>query len=209
MLRDLPARRRQGPSLEVPLLDRQQAFGYTQEDIRLLMQPMAQTGQEAVGSMGTDTPISALSDRPKLLDTSFQAELRPGHQPADRSDPRGAGDVARVPSSGRVPICSISRAPSRHMRLQVSQPILNNEELERIRQIGKVSSNPFRTVTIDITYDVANGPDYMEAALEAICAGAERAVRDGYNIIILSDRAVSADRVPIPSLLATSATIII
>ena len=86
------------------------------------------------------------------------------------------------------------------------QPILTNEELERIRTIGVVKDNPFRTVTIDVTYDVANGPEYMEAALEAICAGAERAVKDGYNIIILSDRAVSAERVPIPALLATSAT---
>ena len=92
------------------------------------------------------------------------------------------------------------------MRLEVAQPILTNEELERIRTIGVVRDNPFRTVTIDITYDVANGPEYMEAALDAICALAERAVRDGYNIIILSDRAVSAERVPIPALLATSAT---
>jgi glutamate synthase (NADPH/NADH) large chain len=92
------------------------------------------------------------------------------------------------------------------MRLEVPQPILTNEELERIRTIGVVKDNPFRTVTIDVTYDVANGPEYMEAALEAICVGTERAVKDGYNIIILSDRAVSAERVPIPALLATSAT---
>ncbi len=92
------------------------------------------------------------------------------------------------------------------MRLEVSQPILTNEELERIRNIGEVRENPFRTVTIDVTYDVANGADYMEAALDAVGAQAERAVKDGYNIIILSDRAVSAERVAIPSLLATSAT---
>ena len=83
------------------------------------------------------------------------------------------------------------------MRLEVSQPILTNEDLERIRTIGKVSENPFRTATIDITYDVANGPEYMEAALDSVCGLAERAVKDGYNIIILSDRAVSGERVPI------------
>ncbi len=92
------------------------------------------------------------------------------------------------------------------MRLEVSQPILTNDDLERIRTIGAVADNPFRTATIDITYDVANGHDYMEAALDSVCAQAERAVKDGFNIIILSDRAVSAERVPIPSLLATSAT---
>ncbi|HRX34907.1 MAG TPA: glutamate synthase large subunit, partial [Aestuariivirga sp.] len=93
-----------------------------------------------------------------------------------------------------------------HMRLEVAQPILTNEDLERIRTIAAVSDNPFRTATIDITYDVANGHDYMEAALDSVCALAERAVKDGFNIIILSDRAVSAERVPIPALLATSAT---
>ncbi|HEX2431783.1 MAG TPA: glutamate synthase large subunit [Aestuariivirgaceae bacterium] len=205
MLRDLPLAAGKGRRSEVPLLDRQQAFGYTQEDIRLLMQPMAQTGQEAVGSMGTDTPISALSDRPKLLDTYFKQNFAQVTNPP--IDPiREELVMSLVSFIGPRPNLLDLKGTSRHMRLQVSQPILNNEELERIRQIGKVSSNPFRTVTIDITYDVANGPDYMEAALEAICAGAERAVRDGYNIIILSDRAVSADRVPIPSLLATSAT---
>ncbi len=205
MLRDLPLAAGKGRRSEVPLIDRQQAFGYTQEDIKLLMQPMAQTGQEAVGSMGTDTPISALSDRPKLLDTYFKQNFAQVTNPP--IDPiREELVMSLVSFIGPRPNLLDLKGTSRHMRLQVSQPILNNEELERIRQIGKVSSNPFRTVTIDITYDVANGPDYMEAALEAICAGAERAVRDGYNIIILSDRAVSADRVPIPALLATSAT---
>ena len=80
------------PISNLSLLDRQQTFGYTQEDLKILMTPMASTGEEAVGSMGNDTPISALSDRPKLAVHLFQAELRPGDQPADRPDPRGAGD---------------------------------------------------------------------------------------------------------------------
>ncbi|TMJ36672.1 MAG: glutamate synthase large subunit [Alphaproteobacteria bacterium] len=185
VLREMPAARTKRPKIAVPLLDRQQAFGYSQEDIKLLMAPMAQTGQEAVGSMGNDTPISALSDKPKLLDTYF---------------------MSLVSFIGPRPNLLDLKGTSKHMRLEVPQPILTNEELERIRTIGVVKDNPFRTVTIDVTYDVANGPEYMEAALEAICAGAERAVRDGYNIIILSDRAVSAERVPIPALLATSAT---
>jgi glutamate synthase (NADPH/NADH) large chain len=205
VLREMPSARTKRPKIAVPLLDRQQAFGYSQEDLKLLMAPMAQTGQEAVGSMGNDTPISALSDRPKLLDTYFKQNFAQVTNPP--IDPiREELVMSLVSFIGPRPNLLDLKGTSIHMRLEVPQPILTNEELERIRTIGVVKDNPFRTVTIDITYDVANGPEYMEAALEAICAGAERAVRDGYNIIILSDRAVSAERVPIPALLATSAT---
>ncbi|HTN97902.1 MAG TPA: glutamate synthase large subunit, partial [Nordella sp.] len=205
VLREMPAAKTKRPKIAVPLLDRQQAFGYSQEDLKLLMTPMAQTGQEAVGSMGNDTPISALSDKPKLLDTYFKQNFAQVTNPP--IDPiREELVMSLVSFIGPRPNLLDLKGTSSHMRLEVPQPILTNEELERIRTIGVVKDNPFRTVTIDVTYDVANGPEYMEAALEAICAGAERAVRDGYNIIILSDRAVSAERVPIPALLATSAT---
>jgi glutamate synthase (NADPH/NADH) large chain len=166
---------------------------------------MAQTGQEAVGSMGNDAPISAMSNRPKLLDTYFKQNFAQVTNPP--IDPiREELVMSLVSFIGPRPNLLDLKGTSNHMRLEVAQPILTNEELERIRTIGIVKENPFRTVTIDITYDVANGPEFMEAALEAICTGAERAVQDGYNIIILSDRAVSAEKVPIPSLLATSAT---
>ncbi|MGE0004691.1 MAG: glutamate synthase large subunit [Parvibaculaceae bacterium] len=205
VLREMPPARTRRPKIAVPLLDRQQAFGYSQEDLKLLMAPMAQTGQEAVGSMGNDTPISALSDKPKLLDTYFKQNFAQVTNPP--IDPiREELVMSLVSFIGPRPNLLDLKGTSTHMRLEVPQPILTNEELERIRTINVVKDNPFRTVTIDITYDVANGLEYMEAALEAICAGAERAVRDGYNIIILSDRAVSAERVPIPALLATSAT---
>ncbi|MDP4823135.1 MAG: glutamate synthase large subunit, partial [Aestuariivirgaceae bacterium] len=193
------------PRIPVPLLDRQQAFGYSQEDLKLLMAPMAQTGQEAIGSMGNDTPLSALSSRPKLLDTYFKQNFAQVTNPP--IDPiREELVMSLVSFIGPRPNLLDLKGTSRQMRLEVAQPILTNGELERIRTIGIVKENPFRAVTIDVTYDVANGPAYMEAALEAVCAGAERAVRDGYNIIILSDRAVSAERVAIPSILATSAT---
>ena len=205
VLREMPPAKTRARKSPVALIDRQQTFGYTQEDLKLLMAPLAQTGQEAVGSMGTDTPISALSDRAKLLDTYFQQNFAQVTNPP--IDPiREELVMSLVSFIGPRPNLLDLRGTSRHMRLEVSQPILTNEELERIRTIGTIAENPFRTVTMDITYDVANGPHYMEAALEAICAGTERAVRDGYNIIILSDRAVSAERVPIPALLATSAT---
>jgi glutamate synthase (NADPH) large chain len=205
VLRDLPKAKTARPKIAVPLLDRQQAFGYTQEDLKILMSPMATTGQEAIGSMGNDAPVSALSDRPKMLDTYFKQNFAQVTNPP--IDPiREELVMSLVSFIGPRPNLLDLKGTSKHMRLEVSQPILTNEELERIRNIGSVRDNPFRTVTIDITYDVANGADYMEAALDAVCAQAERAVKDGYNILILSDRAVSAERTPIPALLATSAT---
>ena len=92
----LPAAEPAQAESKIPLLDRQQAFGYTQESWKFLLSPMIETGQEAIGSMGTDTPISALSSKPKLAAHLFQAELRAGNEPADRSDPRGAGDEPRL-----------------------------------------------------------------------------------------------------------------
>jgi glutamate synthase (NADPH/NADH) large chain len=205
VLRDLPKAKTARPKLTTPLLERQQAFGYTQEDLKILMAPMATTGQEAVGSMGNDSPIAALSDRAKLLDTYFKQNFAQVTNPP--IDPiREELVMSLVSFIGPRPNLLDLKGTSKHMRLEVSQPILTNEELERIRNIGEVRENPFRTVTIDVTYDVANGARYMEAALDAVCAQAERAVKDGYNIIILSDRAVSAERAPIPSLLACSAT---
>ena len=91
VLEELPTSAEAAPISNLALLDRQQAFGYTQEDLKILMTPMATTGEEAVGSMGNDAPISALSDKPKAAVHLFQAELRAGDQPADRSDPRGTG----------------------------------------------------------------------------------------------------------------------
>jgi glutamate synthase (NADPH/NADH) large chain len=96
VLEDLPALQPRKPQTNLSLLDRQQCFGYTQEDLQLLMEPMATTGQEAVGSMGTDTPISALLRQVEAALHLFQAELRASDQPADRLDPRRTGDVARV-----------------------------------------------------------------------------------------------------------------
>jgi glutamate synthase (NADPH/NADH) large chain len=137
-----------------------------------------------------------MSNRPKLLDTYFKQNFAQVTNPP--IDPiREELVMSLVSFIGPRPNLLDLKGTSNHMRLEVAQPILTNEELERIRTIGIVKENPFRTVTIDITYDVANGPEFMEAALEAICTGAERAVQDGYNIIILSDRAVSAEKVPI------------
>ncbi len=203
-VRELPEVPHSAPRTNVSLLDRQQAFGYTQESLKFLMAPMARSGQEAVGSMGTDTPISALSDKPKLLHTYFKQNFAQVTNPP--IDPiREELVMSLVSFIGPRPNILDLEGTSRLKRLEVAQPILTNDKLERIRQIGDIAENPFRTVTLDITYPVAQGADGMEPALDVLCEKAERAVAQGYNIIILSDRLMGPERVAIPSLLATSA----
>ncbi|MFZ4808281.1 MAG: glutamate synthase large subunit [Hyphomicrobiaceae bacterium] len=192
-------------STNVSLLDLQQAFGYTQESVKFLMAPMAATGQEAVGSMGTDTPISALSNKPKLLHTYFKQNFAQVTNPPIDSI-REELVMSLVSFIGPRPNLLDLEGTSKTKRLEAMQPILTNDELERIRQIGSVKDNHFSTVTIDITFAAGDGAAGMSAALDVVCAEAEEAVRSGeYNIIVLSDRATGPDRVPIPSLLATSA----
>ncbi len=189
----------------VALLDLQQAFGYTQESLKFLMAPMAHTGQEAVGSMGTDTPISVLSNRPKLLHTYFKQNFAQVTNPP--IDPiREELVMSLVSLIGPRPNLLDLEGTSRVKRLEVGQPIVTNSDLERIRQIGEVKDNHFTTITIDITYPVERGARGMSEAVSVVCAEAEEAVRSGdFNIIILSDRDVGPARIPIPSLLATSA----
>jgi glutamate synthase (NADPH/NADH) large chain len=188
----------------VSLLDRQQAFGYTQESIKFLMAPMAQVGQEAIGSMGTDTPLSALSDRPKLLHTYFKQNFAQVTNPP--IDPiREELVMSLVTFIGPRPNLLDLEGTSKQKRLEAAHPILTNENLERIRAIGEVADNQFRTVTLDITYPAEQGASGMGRALATLCQRAEAAVRAGENIIVLSDRATGPDRIPIPSLLATSA----
>ncbi|MEG6507536.1 glutamate synthase large subunit [Methyloligella sp. 2.7D] len=192
------------PPTNVGLLDRQQAFGYTQEAIKALMAPMAEVGQEAVGSMGTDTPISALSSKPKLLHSYFQQNFAQVTNPP--IDPiREELVMSLVTFIGPRPNLLDLEGTANQKRLEAAQPILTNENLERIRSIGDVADNQFHTVTLDITYPVEKGAEGMEDALDALCQEAETAVRRGENIIVLSDRTVGPARLPIPSLLATSA----
>ncbi|WMT89344.1 glutamate synthase large subunit [Pelagibacterium sp. H642] len=204
VLEDLPETEPKAPATTESLLDRLQAFGYTQEDVKLLMEPMATTGQEAVGSMGTDTPLSALSDKPKLLYTYFKQNFAQVTNPP--IDPiREESVMSLVSFIGPRPNLFDLEGLSTTKRLEVRQPILTNEDLEKIRALGDMADNQFHTATLDITYDASRGIAGMEAALEALCERAEQAVTNGYNIIILSDRLVSANRIAIPALLATAA----
>jgi glutamate synthase (NADPH/NADH) large chain len=188
---------------DVSLLDRQQAFGYTQEDVSLLMTPMALTGAEAVGSMGTDTPISAISSKSKLLYTYFQQNFAQVTNPP--IDPiREELVMSLVSFIGPRPNLLDHKGNSKRKRLEVRQPILTNDDLEKIRSIGSFEDS-FDTKTLDITYAAQSGAPGMAAALDRLCSRADQAVSGGYNIIILSDRLVGADRIPIPALLATAA----
>jgi glutamate synthase (NADPH/NADH) large chain len=188
---------------DVSLLDRQQAFGYTQEELDLLLFPMAVTGQEAVGSMGTDTPISALSDKQKLLYTYFKQNFAQVTNPP--IDPiREELVMSLVSFIGPRPNILDHEGSAKKKRLEVRQPILTNDDLEKIRCIGHVEDS-FDTKTLDITYDAAKGAPGLRSALDRLCERAEQAVTGGYNIIILSDRMVGPDRIPIPALLATAA----
>ena len=203
-LEDLPETEPRAPKTSESLLDRQQAFGYTTEDLNLLMAPMATTGQEAVGSMGTDTPISALSQKSKLLYTYFKQNFAQVTNPP--IDPiREESVMSLVSFIGPRPNLFDLAGLAREKRLEVRQPILTNEDLEKIRGIGDIKDNQFKTETLDITYPAEMGATGMEQALNAICEAAETAVRGEYNIIILSDRLVAADRIAIPALLATAA----
>ncbi len=200
-LPSVPARAR--PS-NVGLLDLQQAFGYTEEDLKFLLSPMATTGQEAVGSMGTDTPISALSSRPKLLATYFKQNFAQVTNPP--IDPiREELVMSLVSFIGPRPNLLDPEKTASLKRLEVRQPILANEDLEKIRAIGEIADNHFQTITLDITFGARRGKAGLQLAVERLCERAEKAVRDGYNIIILSDRLTGVERMPLPALLATSA----
>ncbi|MDR3473077.1 MAG: glutamate synthase large subunit [Devosia sp.] len=203
VLEDLPEVAPQAPANDVPLLDRQQAFGYTQEDLKLLLTPMATTGQEAVGSMGTDTPISALSNKSKLLYTYFKQNFAQVTNPPIDSI-REELVMSLVSFIGPRPNILDLRGQGKRKRLEVRQPILTNEDLEKIRAIGAMDDNPFQSKTLDITYPAAEGEAGMEPALEKLFSDAEMAVHAGTNIIILSDRMVGPDRIAIPALLATA-----
>jgi len=185
------------------LLDRQQAFGYTQEDIKFFLTPMALTGQEPVGSMGRDTPLAVLSDRPKLLYDYFkQCFAQVTNPPIDSI--REELVMSLVTLIGPRPNLMSFEGAKSHRRLEARHPILSNTDLERIRRIENHLDRAFRTYTLDICYPASQGATGLKPAFEAVLREAEAVVRRGYNIIILSDRTVGADRIPIPALLATA-----
>ncbi|MDP3869071.1 glutamate synthase large subunit [Phenylobacterium sp.] len=185
------------------LLDRQQAFGYTQEDLQFFLEPMAQTGDDPIGSMGGDVPIAVLSRRAKLLYDYFKQNFAQVTNPP--IDPiREELVMSLVSMIGPRPNL-LGRQAGTHKRLEVSQPILTNEDLAKIRAISELLDGAFRTATLDATWAAEEGPAGLERALDRLCREATESVLADMNILILSDRGASSDRIAIPAALATAA----
>jgi len=192
----------------VPLLDRQQAFGYSQEDLKIILAPMAQNGEEAVGSMGNDAALPVLSNRPKVLYNYFkQLFAQVTNPPIDPIREELVMSLVTFigprPNLLAVDIGADETDPP--MRLEAQKPILTAEEMEKIRHIALFTGATFRSLELDICYPATWGAAGMEAALASLCAHAEDAIVLGYNILIVSDRRVSSELMPIPALLATAA----
>jgi glutamate synthase (NADPH) large chain len=188
----------------VPLLDRQQAFGYTQEDVKFIMQPMTASAEEPIGSMGNDSPLAVLSNKNKTLYHYFKQLFAQVTNPA--IDPiREDLVMSLVSFIGPKPNLLGIDEMNPPLRLEVSQPVLDFFEMEKIRHIERYTGGKFKSCELDITYPVAWGRAAIEARLASLAAQAEDAVRSGYSIIVISDRLVDRERVAIPALLALSA----
>ena len=189
---------------KIPLLDRQQAFGYTQEDLKFLMSPMAANAEEATGSMGNDSPLAVMSNKNKTLYNYFKQLFAQVTNPP--IDPiREAMVMSLVSFIGPKPNLLDTNNINPPMRLEVSQPILDYKDMTRLRNIGDHTGGKFRSFELDICYPTAWGKEGVEARLASLCAQAVDAVKSGHNILIISDRKIDANNVAIPALLATSA----
>ena len=203
-LESLPAQHPDAPHKALSLLQRQQAFGWTQEDFKFILQPMATNGEEATGSMGNDAPLAVLSNRAKPFYNYFRQLFAQVTNPP--IDPiREQLVMSLVSFIGPKPNLLDINNVNPPLRLEVTQPVLDFAAMAQIRHISDITSNKFRSLEIDITYPSAWGPDGIEARLASLCANAADAVRSGYNILIITDRKVDSEHVAIPALLATSA----
>ncbi len=199
-----PAKPSKSKAPKASLLDRQQAFGYTQEDIRTLLIPMAKDGQEPTGSMGNDSPIPVMSDKSKPLYSYFKQLFAQVTNPP--IDPiREALVMSLVSFIGPKPNLLDTANLNPQMRLEVTHPILNADGMAKIRDISQHTRGKFKSFEINTCYPAEWGKEGVEARLASLCAKAVDAIKDGRNILILTDRKMDADHVAIPALLATSA----
>ena len=199
-----PAAAAPAASERASLLDRQQAFGFTQEDIKFILEPMGKAGEETTGSMGNDSPLAVLSSREKPLYNYFRQLFAQVTNPP--IDPiREQLVMSLVSFIGPKPNLLEINEINPPYRLEVSQPVLDFAGMAKIRQIARYTNNKFRSAELDVCYPVAWGKEGVEARLASLCAEAEDAVLQGYNILIVSDRKVDAEHVAIPALLALSA----
>ncbi|MFM8865591.1 MAG: glutamate synthase central domain-containing protein, partial [Limnohabitans sp.] len=186
------------------LLDQQQAFGFTQEDIKFLLSPMAANGEEAIGSMGNASPLAVLSDKnPPLYHYFKQLFAHVTNPPIDPI--REAIVMSLVSFIGPKPNLLDINQVNPPMRLEVSQPVLDFADMAKLRNIEQATKGKFKSATLDITYPASWGREGVEAKLASLCAEAVDAIRSGHNILIVSDRGVSAEKIAVPALLALSA----
>ena len=186
------------------LLDCQQAFGYTQEDIKFILEPMAASGEEALGSMGNDTALTVLSSRNKPFYNYFKQLFAQVTNPP--IDPIREEIVTSLtsfigPKPNLLGVSDINPP----IRLEVSQPVLSHDDMAKIREIERYTGGKFRSCQLDICYPAAWGSAGIEARLASLVAEAEDAVRSGHNILIVSDRSIDAEHMAMPALLAASA----
>jgi len=185
------------------VLRRQEVFGYTAEDVRILINPMAATGTEPVGAMGNDAALAVLSKRPQLLYSYFQQLFAQVTNPpidAIREEIIMATEMAIGPEGNLL-----EPDPTAAHQLELPSPVLSNEELEKIRHLSTGDPHGFKTLTLPILYQVADGGAGLRKAIEALRDRASEAIAEGHNVIILSDRGHNAEEAPIPALLAVSA----
>lgn len=201
---DAPPAEAIAPRSSVSLLQRQQAFGWTQEDIRVVVEPMARNGEEAIGSMGNDAPLAVLSHKPKPFYNYFRQLFAQVTNPP--IDPiREQLVMSLVSFIGPKPNLLDINNVNPPQRIEVSQPVLDFAAMAQIRNIEKITHGKFRCYELDITYPAQWGPQGIEAYIASLCSNAADAVLSGYNILLITDRNVNAERVAIPALLATSA----
>ena len=182
------------------LLCRQRAFGYTDEDLRLILTPMAATGEEPIGSMGTDTPLACLSDQPQPLFHYFKQLFAQVTNPP--IDPIREDLVMSLRSYIGVERNILGETPQHCHTLKLKDPVITNRDLEKLR---RVSQGDFLATTLPALFPVEDGAKGLERALNQLQLSASRAVQSGYSLLILSDRGVDANYAPIPSLLALTA----
>jgi len=189
--------------LNESLLDTQQAFGYTQEDLKFILKPMVNAGEEPTGSMGADAALPVLSNRSRSFYDYFQQLFAQVTNPP--IDPIREEIVMSLTSFiGPKPNLLGIEETNPTLRLEVHQPVLSNDDIAKLRDIGQLTQGRYRSLVLDMTYPASQGATGCEKAMGSLCAAADKAVADGFNVLILSDRAMSAKRVAIPALVACS-----
>ncbi|MDX6405578.1 MAG: hypothetical protein QOH70_3033 [Blastocatellia bacterium] len=185
------------------VLTRQQAFGYTNEDLNLLITPMALDGNEAVGSMGTDTPLAVLSERPQLLYNYFKQLFAQVTNPP--VDAIREGLIMSTDTTVGPEANMLEPTPECARQIKLSSPILTNQQLEKLKHLGAAGFSGFRSITLSMLFAANEGRRGLQEALDDLCRQSSKAIVEGYGILILSDRGVTRAKAPIPALLAVSA----